>query len=124
MRIFVPAFFLLFTGVGLSVSAQDIDAIINPSVVENIEKTLSSDDMRGRASFSPDIERAADFIEAKFRAAGLKTWNGSASYRQPFVLVRARSCRRGMSLPSARRQACPSMRTAGMKRPISRPGAI
>ena len=88
MKIFTPAFFLLFAGAGLSASAQNIDVIINPSAVENIEKTLSSDDMRGRASFTPDIERAADFIEGQFKAAGLKTWNGSASYRQPFVMVR------------------------------------
>jgi Zn-dependent M28 family amino/carboxypeptidase len=88
MRILVPALSLLFAGAGLSVSAQNIDVIINPSTVENIEKTLSSDGMRGRASFTPDIERAADFIEAQFKAAGLKTWNGSKSYRQPFVMVR------------------------------------
>jgi hypothetical protein len=70
--------------------AQDIDKIINPAAVEQIEKTLSSDDMRGRASFSPDIERAADFIESQFKKAGLKTWNGSNSYRQPFSMIRAR----------------------------------
>ena len=34
--------------------------------------------MRGRAVFTPDIERrAADYIETQFRASGLKTWNGS-----------------------------------------------
>jgi hypothetical protein len=88
MRLFAPAFFLFLAGAGLPASAQVINDIINPSAVENIEKTLSSDDMRGRASFTPDIERAADFIEVQFKAAGLKTWNGSASYRQPFVMVR------------------------------------
>lgn len=70
--------------------AQDIDKIINPAAVEGIEKVLSADNMRGRASFSPDIERAADYIEAQFKAAGLQTWNGSSSYRQPFSLVRAK----------------------------------
>lgn len=68
-------------------SAQDIDKIINPAAVEHIEKILSADEMRGRASFTPDIERAADFIETQFKAAGLKTWNGSSSYRQPFSLT-------------------------------------
>jgi hypothetical protein len=86
-RLLLPVFLLLSVTVRLS--AQDIDAVINPAAVENIEKTLSSDDMRGRASFTPDIERAADFIEAQFRAAGLKTWNGSNSYRQPFSMMRA-----------------------------------
>jgi Zn-dependent M28 family amino/carboxypeptidase len=51
---------------------------------------LASDAMRGRASFTPDIERAADSIEIQFRAAGLRTWNGSASYRQPFSMIRAK----------------------------------
>ncbi|HEX5315552.1 MAG TPA: M28 family peptidase, partial [Candidatus Kapabacteria bacterium] len=29
-----------------------------------------------------------DYIEERFRKAGLKTWNGSSSYRQPFTLLR------------------------------------
>jgi Zn-dependent M28 family amino/carboxypeptidase len=72
-------------------SAQDIDKIINPQSVEGIEKVLSADDMRGRASFTPDIERAADFIETQFREAGLQTWNKSDSYRQPFALIQSKT---------------------------------
>jgi hypothetical protein len=71
-------------------AAQDIDAIINPSAVENIEKVLSSDAMRGRATFSPDIDHAADFIAGQFRAAGLQTWNNSRDYHQPFSMIKAR----------------------------------
>jgi hypothetical protein len=67
--------------------AQEKDRIINPGSVLKTEQKLASDDMRGRATFSPDIERAADYIESRFRKAGLKTWNGSDSYRQPFVMV-------------------------------------
>jgi len=70
--------------------AQHIDEIINPAAVESIEKVLSSDDMRGRAVFTPDIERAADYIEARFKAAGLQTWNNSSSYRQPFSMIRTK----------------------------------
>lgn len=81
--------------------AQDIDKIINPAAVESIEKVLSADDMRGRASFSPDIERAADFIETQFKAAGLQTWNGSHSYRQPFSLIRAKAVSATGSLDGA-----------------------
>src|SRR5258708_3884837 len=71
-------------------AAQDIDAIINPSAVEKIEKVLSSDAMRGRATFSPDIDRAADFIAGQFRAGGLQTWNNSGNYHQPFSMIKAR----------------------------------
>jgi hypothetical protein len=65
--------------------SQSIDSV----AVKNTESILASDDMRGRATFTPDIERAADYIESRFKKAGLKTWNGSDSYRQPFAMVRA-----------------------------------
>ena len=64
--------------------AQDIDV----KEVERIEKVLSSDDMRGRRIATPEIEKAADFISAEFKALGLQTWDGSDSYRQGFVMVR------------------------------------
>jgi hypothetical protein len=44
--------------------------------------------MRGRKAFTPDIDRAADFIAGEFKAAGLQTWNNSSSYRQEFAMVR------------------------------------
>ncbi|HVU97552.1 MAG TPA: M28 family peptidase [Puia sp.] len=80
---------LVFLSFSACLSAQNIDKIINETSVEQTERTLSSDDMRGRAVFTPDIERAADYIESRFKAAGLKTWNGSDSYRQPFTMVQA-----------------------------------
>jgi len=51
----------------------------------DIEKVLSADDMQGRRPFTPGIEKAADFIEAQFRAAGLQSWNNSGSYRTAFL---------------------------------------
>ena len=71
-----------------SLSAQDIDKIINPAAVEKVERTLSADDMQGRQTFKPGIEKAADYIETQFRQAGLKTLNGGNSYRQPFSMFR------------------------------------
>jgi Zn-dependent M28 family amino/carboxypeptidase len=82
-----PFLISLILFAGFRLQAQSIDQIVNPAAVEKIEKVLSADDMQGRASFSPGIERAADFIEAQFRAAGLQTWNGSPSYRQTFSLI-------------------------------------
>jgi hypothetical protein len=87
MRPLLCTLFLLPLTIGLS--AQDIDKIINTTTVEQTERILSADDMRGRAVFTPDIERAADYIESRFKAAGLKTWNGGDSYRQPFTMVQA-----------------------------------
>lgn len=65
-----------------------MNAIINTKEVERIEGILASDDMRGRKAFTPDIDKAADFIAAEFKAAGLNTWNNSETYRQEFSLVR------------------------------------
>jgi hypothetical protein len=79
---------LILTALANRLTAQDIDQVINPAAVEKVESTLSADAMRGRATFTPDIERAADFIESRFKAAGLKTWNGSNSYRQPFAMLK------------------------------------
>jgi Zn-dependent M28 family amino/carboxypeptidase len=79
---------LLFGSIRLA--AQGSDTIFNAAAVEAVENSLASDSMRGRAVFTPDIERAADYIESQFRASGLKTWNGSDSYRQPFTMVRAK----------------------------------
>ncbi len=84
----IASLILLFASFRLS--AQDIDRDINTFAVQDVEKTLSSDAMRGRATFTPDIERAADYIEAQFRKAGLQTWNGSSSYRQPFSMIKSK----------------------------------
>ena len=78
----------LFLSIALFSFAQNIDAIINAKEAARIEKVLSADDMRGRKAFSSDIDRAADFIAAEFKATGLQTWNNSGNYRQEFVMVR------------------------------------
>src|SRR5580658_437254 len=48
-------------------------------------KFLASPEMKGRASGSPELEKAAKYIENKFRADGLKTVGGS--YMQPFAIT-------------------------------------
>ena len=66
---------------------QNTDAIINAKEAYRIEKFLSSDDLRGRRAFTPEIDKAADFIAAEFKTIGLQTLNNSGSYRQEFVMV-------------------------------------
>jgi len=70
--------------------AQNVDNIINAKEAERIERVLASDEMRGRRTFSPEIDKAADFIAAEFKAAGLQTWNNSNSYLQSFSVVTAK----------------------------------
>lgn len=81
----LPALLVL---IGFNSRAQKIDDIINAKEVGRIEKVLASDDMRGRKTFTPDIDKAADFIAAEFKSIGLQTWNNSGTYRQEFVMVR------------------------------------
>lgn len=82
-------FFL--TGLSLTIAcfsfAQKAQSVINVKEVERIERVLASDDMKGRKTFSPEIDKAADFIAAEFKAAGLQTWNNSSSYRQEFSML-------------------------------------
>jgi Zn-dependent M28 family amino/carboxypeptidase len=73
----------------IQIASVDIDAIINVQEVKRIERTLAADEMRGRKIFTPDIDKAADFIAAEFKAIGLQTWNNSGNYRQEFTLAPA-----------------------------------
>src|ERR1035438_4501088 len=48
-------------------------------------KFLASKDLRGRASGSPELEKAAAFIEKDYRQFGIKP--AGASYLQPFTIT-------------------------------------
>ena len=69
------------------VFGQNIDTIINAREVERIEKVLAADDMMGRKTFSPYIDKAAGFIAQEFKSAGLFMLNKSRSFKQDFTLV-------------------------------------
>lgn len=71
-----------------SAASQDIDKIINTDEAGRIEKILSSDDMQGRKVFTPGIEKAADFISAEFKKAGLQFLGGAKDYKQPFSMIK------------------------------------
>ncbi len=83
-------FFLggLFIVTTFFVFGQKADEIITAKEVERIEKTLASDDMRGRRAFTPDIDRAADFIVDEFKKTGLQTMSGNNGFRQEFAMIR------------------------------------
>ena len=67
--------------------AQDVDRLIDKKDVERIIKTLSADDMQGRATFTPGIEKAAKFIENEYKTIGLKPMEGNSGFRQNFSMV-------------------------------------
>ena len=86
-RFFATAGFLFVT---LFASAQSIDQIINVQQVERIEKILSSDAMEGRKTFTPSIDRAADFICEEFKKNNLQYFPGLTGYRQEFRMVKVK----------------------------------
>ena len=70
---------------------QSIDEIINPGEVKRIETILAADDMQGRRTFTPGIEKASAFIEDEFKKAGLQTFNGAANFRQEFFMYESKT---------------------------------
>ncbi|CAM1345615.1 M20/M25/M40 family metallo-hydrolase [Tenacibaculum amylolyticum] len=57
---------------------------INPATVKKHLFTLASDEMEGRATGTPGIEKAAQYIENEFKRIGLSYYGELTSYRQNF----------------------------------------
>jgi Zn-dependent M28 family amino/carboxypeptidase len=70
--------------------AQEIDQIIDAKEVERIERILAADDMQGRRTFTPGIDKAAAFIAAEFKKNGLQTMKGNKGYFQQITMVKAK----------------------------------
>ncbi|HYK77613.1 MAG TPA: M20/M25/M40 family metallo-hydrolase [Daejeonella sp.] len=71
-----------------SCSVQKPEKFFKNNDVERIIRTLASDEMQGRATFTPGIEKAANFIENEFKEIGLKPLNGESGFRQTFWMTR------------------------------------
>jgi len=71
---------LLITASSLAAQAQDI----KEQEVKRIITTLAADDMQGRKTFEPGIEKAAQFLEKEFTKAGLQPLPGATNFRQAF----------------------------------------
>ena len=87
-KIIVNVFVL---GLCFSVHGQSIDKIITSKEVTRIEKILSADDMQGRRTFTPGIDKASAFIESEFKEIGLQTYNGAANFRQEFSMTASKA---------------------------------
>jgi aminopeptidase YwaD len=61
-------------------------ATIDPNLYRDDVKFLASPEMRGRATGSPELEKAADFIARKFKEFGLKPLDDKGYY-QPFPVT-------------------------------------
>ena len=70
---------------------QDKLEVISMEETRRIEATLSSDEMQGRRTFTPGIEKAGKFIAAEFEKIGLKKLGNSNSYLQSFAMIRPKT---------------------------------
>jgi hypothetical protein len=84
-------FFALSLSFSCAVEGQSIDKIIAPKEVTRIEKILSADDMQGRRTFTPGIDKASAFIESEFKKIGLQTFNGAPNFRQEFSMTESKA---------------------------------
>jgi hypothetical protein len=76
---------LLIPCLGIS---QIINKVITKSETERIERVLASDEMEGRRTFTPSIDKAAAFIAKEFEATGLKSMKGDNNFLQSFSINR------------------------------------
>jgi Peptidase family M28 len=70
--------------------SQKIDKIINATEVGRIESILSADDMQGRKTFTPGIDKAAEFIAAEFAKSKLNYFGTATSYFQEITMIKAK----------------------------------
>jgi Zn-dependent M28 family amino/carboxypeptidase len=81
--------FVLLIAAAPSCAVQHTKQVATASEVERIERILSADDMQGRKPFTPGIDKAADFIAAEFKKAGLQPVK-AGSYFQDFSMLRTK----------------------------------
>ena len=65
--------------------------VIDSSMVRKHLYTLAADNMEGRQSGTPGIEKAAVYIESEFKKIGLSTFGDLESYRQTFTFKNRKS---------------------------------
>jgi hypothetical protein len=60
----------------------------NPQLCDSLKSwvyTLAADSMMGRANGSPEMQKAANFIELRFKQAGLKPFFGDSTFIQEYT---------------------------------------
>jgi hypothetical protein len=75
----------LFAGLILTAVALAATATIDPNLYLNDIKFLASPELRGRGTGSPELERAAAWLEHHYRELGIKP--AGESYLQPFPVT-------------------------------------
>jgi len=87
MKLLLPTLFILFLAVAFVGACSQTPYEINKESASEILETLSSNEMRGRQAFTPDIDRAADVIAGEFEEIGLSYFSNLENYRQEFSVI-------------------------------------
>lgn len=82
--------FALLIAIPVAVAAGLFAATISSTEYLNIIKFLASPEMRGRATGSPELEKAAAYIRDQFRSMNLKPLDGDSYYQNFSVTTSAR----------------------------------
>ena len=85
-KIFLP---LIAISAMFSSCTESIDNVINAKEVERVERILASDEMEGRRTFTPGIDKAADFIASEFANSKLEFFGDNDSYFQHITMIKA-----------------------------------
>jgi hypothetical protein len=78
---------LAIVSVAVASTAVGAGAEIDSQTLLEHIKFLASDDMKGRANGSPELERAGEYIAQHFKAAGLQPGGDNGRWFQPFELI-------------------------------------
>ena len=92
-------FTLLVAFVLIYACNTDKKKVVKEITVESIDTTtvrkhlytLASDEMEGRRTGTPGIEKAAQYIEGEYKRIGLTTYDSLKDYRQTFTFTDRRS---------------------------------
>jgi Zn-dependent M28 family amino/carboxypeptidase len=82
---------ILLFSIFLGILSCKKEVIIQLETVKKHLYTLASDNMEGRRTGTPGIEKAAKYIENEFKRIGLKTYDTLKDYRQTFRFTNRRT---------------------------------
>jgi hypothetical protein len=69
-----------------AIPTPKVTAMTSVQVVKDITY-LASDELKGRASFSPEIDKAGEYISQRFTEIGLSPLNGQIDFKQTFKVI-------------------------------------
>ena len=115
---------LLAVLLGTAAAAQSVDLSgfrISPERWLDHVRTLSSDELGGRGNGMPGLRRAAAYIAAEFKKAGLKGGGDEASYLQQFDVASRLEADGGSALVMTSASGVTSFRIGGHYYPLTSP---